>query len=60
MFSHQQDVRGDERHHREREQQHVVAVHLTEVRHVEERADASSVEAVLGLRGDPLRIEVLL
>ena len=38
----------------------MVAVHLTEVGEVEEGADANRVHRVLGLRGDPLRVEVLL
>ena len=44
----------------QRQQQHVVAVHLAEVGDVEERPDADRVEPVLGLGGDPLRVEVLL
>ena len=58
--AHEQDVRDDEPDHRERQQEDVPAVHLAEVREVEERADPGRVHRVLGLRGDPLRVEVLL
>jgi hypothetical protein len=58
--THEQDVRRHQADHGDRQQQHVVAVHLAEVQNVEEGADAGRVEPVLRLRRDPLRVEVLL
>ena len=57
---HEEHVSTDEQHDRQRQQKYVVAVHLAEIREVEERAYADRVHRVLRLCGDPLRVEVLL
>src|SRR5579884_746297 len=46
--------------HDHRHDEYVEAIHLTEVEDVEECADADRVHGVLPLRGNPLRIKVLL
>ena len=47
-------------HDAERQQHDVPHEHLAEVEHVPDGAGAGGVDAVLGLGGDPLRVEVLL
>src|SRR5579872_6884517 len=51
---------GDKRTNHQRQDEDVIAVHLTEVQDVEKGSNANRVECVFPLHRDPLRIEVLL
>ena len=54
----QQHMPHHDHAHHQRQQAGVQQQHLAEIGDVEEGADADGVEAVLGLEGNPLRIEV--
>ncbi len=57
---HQQDVGTDQGDEKKRKQDHVPEEHLADVHEIEERTQAGRVQRVLAVRGDPLRVEVLL